>query len=77
MIRFTLKPNCIVKHTGKWRKVAAIVGEAMIDDISNIKNIPDDYLADRIYKLANAGVLEYQGVLGSMRCCEVKLSSTN
>jgi len=49
----------------------------MIDYINNIKNIPDIYLAGRVYKLANVGVLEYHGVLGSMRYCEIKLPSTN
>ena len=52
--------------TGKWRKVAAIVGEVMIDDINNIKNIPDAFLADMIYK--SESILEnFGGIVWASR----------
>jgi len=57
----------------KWRKVARIVGTAMMANRDLIKNVPDIFYAARVRKLVEEGRLESQGNLDFMRFSEVKL----
>lgn len=58
-----------------YRKVARVVGTMMMEDPDRIVGVPDLFYADRVVKLIKAGRLEYQGMLGAMRFCEVRLPS--
>ena len=63
----------LLKHTGRsWRKVARIVGSAMIETKDNSQGIPDLYFAQRIRKMVTEGKLESQGFLANMRYSEVR-----
>jgi hypothetical protein len=57
----------------KWRKIAFIVGTTMCDEADALPNVPDVYLAERLRRLVNEGLLEAQGYLASMRYAEVRL----
>jgi hypothetical protein len=59
----------------RWRKVALLVGSAMVDNRDTIKNVPDIFYAQRLRLLVEAGRLESQGDLNFMRFSEVKLPS--
>lgn len=55
----------------QWRKVARIV----MTTIRNFPhyNVPDIFYASRVYKLIESENLEFQGYIGSMGNCEVRL----
>lgn len=59
----------------QFRKVARVVGSAM--QLNSIMDncIPDAFYAQRVYKMVEDGRLTYQGMLGYMRFCEVRLPS--
>ncbi len=61
----------------QFRKVARIVGFAMMDRDDRYKGIPDIFYSQRVTKLVEAGRLEHQGRLGYMRFCEVRLPQGN
>ncbi len=63
--------------TYEYKKVARVVGEVMNDPSSAFRGIPDIFYSQRITKLAEDGLLEHQGTLGSMRSCEVRLYRPN
>ncbi len=65
-----LLENC----SDHWRKVAELVGMTMMDNRTTIKNIPDIFLAARVYELINDGLLQSRGFLGHMRYCEVRIT---
>jgi len=66
----------LLEHTSKtWRKVARVVGMFMENQASELRDIPDIYLASRVYVLVDSGALEFQGMLGYMRYCEVRKAS--
>lgn len=57
----------------QWRKVARIVGTALIANRDTIRNVPDIFYASRVRKLVEEGRLISQGNLEYMRFSEVKL----
>ena len=65
-----LLANCLKR----WRKVAAVVGFTMTDQLMNaFEGVPDVYLAQRIRELVEKGALESAGNLNYMRYSEVRL----
>ena len=69
-----LLANCIVR----WRKVAAVVGFTMTDQLmKEFEGVPDVYYAQRVRKLVEQGVLESAGNLDCMRYSEVRLRQQN
>lgn len=66
-----LLANC----TGRWRKVAAVVGDTMTYRFMDaFEGVPDVYCAQRICRLVEKGTLESAGNLGHMRYSEVRLT---
>lgn len=61
----------------RFRKVARIVGFAMMERDEGYKGIPDIFYSQRVTKLVESGRLEHQGRLGYMRFCEVRLPQEN
>lgn len=59
-----------------WRKVARIVGTAMLSMPSRPKGVPDVFFAKRVVLLVEAGRLESQGDLRRMGFSEVRLRSS-
>jgi hypothetical protein len=59
-----------------WRKVASVVGGAMMELGEKRRGKDDLYFAARVAFLAVTGVIEYDGDLGQMGRCEVRLSPT-
>ncbi len=60
--------------TEKWRKVAMIVGSAMMDINESLYSLPDIYFAGRVRTLAQNGLLELQGDSSRMRFSEVRVA---
>ena len=58
---------------GTWRKVAMLVGSAMMDSALRVPGLPDTFYAMRVRKLVEVGVLEAEGNLDYMRFSEVRL----
>ena len=56
-----------------WRKVARVVGTAMMKPPRRIAEVPDLYYAKRVRVLVRRGVLQAQGNLNAMRYSEVRL----
>jgi hypothetical protein len=56
----------------EWRKVARIVGSALISQVDAIPNVPDLFYAERIRKLVEEGKLESKGDLAFMHLSEVR-----
>ena len=56
-----------------WRKVARIVGTALIQAPEDVAEVPAGYYAHRVKCLVGAGRLESQGDLDYMRFSEVRL----
>ena len=61
----------------KWRKVARVVGTAMLDYPCRVESIPDVYYSQRVQKLVEEGLLESQGNLSYMRYSEVRRPGGN
>lgn len=59
--------------TERNRKVARIVGSAMMNLDGRVEGIPDVFYAQRIKKLVNEGRLIAEGNLDYMRYSEVRL----
>jgi hypothetical protein len=59
-----------------WRKVAMLVGLAMMDQ-KRPKGVPDIFYSQRVRKLVGEGRLESQGNLQYMRFSEVRLPDGN
>lgn len=57
-----------------WRKVARVVGSAMMELSKELPGIPDSYYATRVVSLVDQGLLESQGNLEHMRYSEVRLT---
>ena len=65
-----LLANCIKR----WRKVAAVVGFTMTDQLMDaFPGVPDLYYAERVRRLVEKGTLESSGNLNYMRYSEVRL----
>ncbi|MGR4869682.1 DUF3658 domain-containing protein [Variovorax sp. LARHSF232] len=58
-----------------WRKVARVVGMAMLSMPDRPSGVPDVYFAKRVALLVEAGQLESQGNLRRMRFSEVRRRS--
>lgn len=56
-----------------WRKVARVVGGAMMHLGGQFEALPDGFCAQRIIALVEAGCLHSQGDLNFMRHSEVRL----
>lgn len=60
--------------THQWRKVARVVGTTMGQiDANRRAGLMDLYFAERVVLLVEKGFIEYEGDLGEMRDCEVRL----
>ena len=59
--------------TKNGRKVAMVVGLAMMNDNIRILGLPDMYYAQRIKKMVRDGVVVAEGNLDFMRYSEVRL----
>ncbi len=65
-----LLANCIKR----WRKVAAVVGFTMTDQLMDaFPGVPDIFYAGRVRRLIDKGSLEASGNLNYMRYSEVRL----
>ena len=56
-----------------WRKVARVVGMAMLSMPDRPRGVPDVFFAKRVALLVESGRLELQGDLRRMRFSEVRL----
>jgi hypothetical protein len=56
-----------------WRKVAFVVGTALLALANRFTGVPDVYFSQRIQSLVRLGKLNSQGNLLSMRFSEVRL----
>ena len=64
----------ILAHaTIQWRKVAMIVGLAMLERDSKDRGQNDEYYAERVLHLIKMGHLEVQGDITKIRFCEARL----
>lgn len=61
--------------SSQWRKVARVVGMAMLKQPRRIPGVPDLYYAKRVRILVRRGVLQSQGNLNFMRYSEVRLAA--
>jgi len=69
----TIDDSLMADASAQWRKVARIVGSALIANRDSIKNVPDIFYASRVRKLVEEGRLKSEGNLEFMRFSEVKL----
>jgi len=60
--------------THQWRKVARVVGSAMMELGEKRRGRDDLYFAGRVAFLAVTRVIEYDGDLGQIGRCEVRLA---
>ena len=58
----------------QWRKLARVVGSAMMQMKGEYPGLPDVYYSGRIAELVTAGKLQSQGNLRRMRFSEVRIS---
>lgn len=63
----------LAQSSFQWRKVARVVGRAMMKQSRRIAEVPDVYYAERVRVLVRRGVLQAQGNLNAMRYSEVRL----
>lgn len=66
----------LAQASTQWRKVARVVGMAMIKGPRRIAGVPDLYYAKRVQILVHRGLLQAQGNLNAMRYSEVRLVQT-
>jgi hypothetical protein len=59
--------------TNQWRKVARVVASAMLDLGERRRGRDDLYFSGRVAFLAVTRAIEYDGDLGQMGRCEVRL----
>ena len=60
----------------EWRKVARVVGMAMLSMPDRPSGVPDVFFAKRVVLLVESGRLEARGDLRRMRFSEVRFRST-
>ncbi|MBK5123330.1 DUF3658 domain-containing protein [Paraburkholderia domus] len=66
----------ILKNVSQdWRKVAMVVGLAMLELKNRVRGIPDVFYSQRVTVLAEQGSIEASGDLMQMQQCEVRLRS--
>lgn len=61
--------------SGDWRKVARVVGMAMLSTRDLPSGVPDAFFAKRVRLLVESGQLESQGDLRRMRFSETRRTS--
>ena len=61
--------------SANFKKVAMVVGSAMMEAKNKYQGVPDLYFAQRIRELVANGTLESQGFLANMRYSEVRRTS--
>ena len=66
----------LAQVSNDWRKVARVVGMAMLSMPDRPRGVPDVFFAKRVARLVEAGQVESQGDLRRMRFSEVRLRST-
>ena len=64
------------KCSSTWRKVAMVVGSSLDEFEARFVNLPYVYMQIRMLELEDAGVLEVQGDVMSMRHAEVRLCAS-
>jgi hypothetical protein len=65
--------EALLRNTApQWRKVARVVGTAMIELKLRPESVPDIYYAQRVAEMVKLGQLEAQGNLRRMRYSEVR-----
>jgi hypothetical protein len=69
MIDEAILRNC----SDQFRKIARVVGSAMIENQEAIPHVPDIFYADRVRRFVVTGKLESKGRIDAMRFGEVKL----
>ena len=62
--------NCSVE----FRKIARVIGGAMLEVRDSIPNLTDVFYADRVRQLVADGTVESQGDITAIRSGEVKLA---
>lgn len=55
-----------------WRKMARLVGDAMLELDSVLPELSDSYYAYRLRSFIEAGALEARGDVSIMRFCEIR-----
>ncbi|WP_184641702.1 DUF3658 domain-containing protein [Variovorax guangxiensis] len=65
----------LLQGSGDWRKVARVVGMAMLSMRKLPCDVPDAFFAKRVGLLVESGQLESQGDLRRMRFGEVRRTS--
>ena len=67
--------SVLIAATSKqWRKLARIVGTAMMNQKDRVASISDIYYAQRVYHLVETKILQAYGSLNTMRMCEARFS---
>ncbi len=68
----TIEDTLLSNIGERWKKVAMVVAESMMDLLGKIEGIPDSYYLKHVQKLVENGVIESQGNLARMRHSEVR-----
>lgn len=63
------------KCTTRWQKVAAVVGSSLDEYELAFPGLPYVYMQVRMLEMEDAGIVEIQGDVMSMRASEVRLSA--
>ena len=61
--------------SGRWQKMAKIVGVTMSGLENRVPGIPDIFYAERLREFIRLGEIEAEGHIKSMRYCELRLSA--
>jgi hypothetical protein len=66
--------SCLICHiSDQYRKVAFVIGQAMLDLHGEYSALPDMFYASRIKHLVATGVIETAGNLDRIRFSEMRL----
>jgi Protein of unknown function len=67
--------TAILSHvTHQWRKVARVVGAAMMTRAERVPGVNDLYYAKRVALLVEKGLIEADGDPMQIRECEIRLA---
>ena len=58
--------------SGRWQKMAKIVGVTMSRLEDRVPGIPDIFYAERLREFIRSGEIEAEGYIQSMRYCELR-----
>lgn len=73
----TIDETLLKNTSANWRKVARVVGSAMMELKKVHEGIPDVFFAQRVKLLVGNGLLEAHGNLDRMRYSEVRRQDQN